>query len=115
DEANSVIGIALLHIDNVVVRDVLTHVQNDLFDLGGDLCRPEREHRKVEPLRVSERQVTWLEERIDSFNTALAALDSFVLPGGTHAAAQLHHARTAVRRAERYMAELGQNEPINPA
>src|SRR5205823_7793979 len=91
------------------------HVQNDLFDLGGDLCRPEREHRKVEPLRVSERQVTWLEERIDSFNTALAPLDSFVLPGGTHAAAHLHHARTVVRRAERYMAEIAYQEPVNPA
>ncbi len=52
DEANSVIGIALLHIDDTVVRDVLTRIQNDLFDLGGDLCRPEREHRRVEPLRV---------------------------------------------------------------
>ena len=115
DEANSVIGIALLNVDDVMVRDVLTHLQNDLFDLGGDLCRPEREHRKVEPLRVSERQVTWLEERIDSFNAALAPLDSFVLPGGSPAAAHLHHARTVVRRAERYMTEIAYQEPVNPA
>ena len=72
DEANTVIGIALLHVEDAVVRDVLTRVQNDLFDLGADLCRPEREHRKVEPLRASERQVTWIEERIDAFNAALA-------------------------------------------
>jgi cob(I)alamin adenosyltransferase len=115
EEANSVVGIALLHVDDVVVRQVLTHVQNDLFDLGGDLCRPEREHRKVEPLRVSERQVTWIEEQIDSFNAGLAPLDSFVLPGGSHAAARLHHARTVVRRAERYMTEIAYQEPVNPA
>jgi cob(I)alamin adenosyltransferase len=115
DEANSVLGVALLYVDDVMVRDVLSRVQNDLFDLGGDLCRPEREHRKVEPLRVSERQVTWLEEQIDSFNAALAPLDSFVLPGGSRAAAHLHHARTVVRRAERYMTEIAYQEPVNPA
>jgi cob(I)alamin adenosyltransferase len=81
DEANSVIGIALLDVDDVDIREVLSHIQNDLFDLGGDLCRPEREHRKVEPLRVSEVQVTWIEEKIDLFNATLSPLDSFVLPG----------------------------------
>jgi cob(I)alamin adenosyltransferase len=115
DEANSIIGIAILHGSDDDVRGVLTHVQNDLFDLGGDLCRPEREHRKVEPLRVSERQVTLIEERIDAFNAALPPLDSFVLPGGSHAAAHLHHARTVVRRAERYMTEIAYQEPLNPA
>jgi cob(I)alamin adenosyltransferase len=115
DEANTVIGIALLHVEDAVVRDVLTRVQNDLFDLGADLCRPEREHRKVEPLRVSERQVTWIEERIDLFNAALAPLESFVLPGGTPAAAHMHHARTVIRRAERYMTEIAYQEPVNPA
>jgi cob(I)alamin adenosyltransferase len=115
DEANAVLGIALLHIEDTQIRDVLTHIQNDLFDLGADLCRPEREHRKVEPLRVSERQVQWTEETIDSFNAALTALDSFVLPGGSHASAHLHHARTVVRRAERYMTEIAYQEPVNPA
>ena len=105
----------MLHVSDDDVRGVLTHVQNDLFDLGGDLCRPEREHRKVEPLRVSERQVTLIEERIDAFNAALPPLDSFVLPGGSHAAAHLHHARTVVRRAERYMTEIAYQEPLNPA
>jgi cob(I)alamin adenosyltransferase len=115
DEANSIIGIALLYVSDADTRDVLNRVQNDLFDLGGDLCRPEREHRKVEPLRVSERQVTWIEERIDAFNAALTPLDSFVLPGGSHAAAHLHHARTVIRRAERYMTEIAYQEPVNAA
>jgi cob(I)alamin adenosyltransferase len=115
DEANSIIGIALLDVSDADIRDVLSRVQNDLFDLGGDLCRPEREHRKVEPLRVSERQVMWIEERIDAFNAALTPLDSFVLPGGSYAAAHLHHARTVVRRAERYMTEIAYQEPVNPA
>jgi cob(I)alamin adenosyltransferase len=71
DEANSVIGIAMLHVADADIREVLARLQNDLFDLGGDLCRPEREHRKVEPLRVNEHQVTWIEEQIDAFNAAL--------------------------------------------
>lgn len=70
---------------------------------------------KVELLRVSERQVTWIEERIDSFNAGLSPLDSFLLPDGSHAAAHLHHAHTVVRRAERYMTEIAYPEPINPA
>jgi cob(I)alamin adenosyltransferase len=115
DEANSVIGIALLHIGDIDVREVLAHTQNDLFDLGADLCRPQREHRKVEPLRVSEHQVAWIEDKIDSLNAALTPLDSFVLPGGSNASAHLHHARTVIRRAERYMAEIAYQEPVNPA
>jgi len=115
DEANSVIGISLLHIAASDIRGVLNRIQNDLFDLGADLCRPEREHRKVEPLRVSEQQVKWLEEKIDLFNADLASLESFVIPGGSHAAAHLHHARTIVRRAERYMTEIAYQEPVNPA
>jgi ATP:cob(I)alamin adenosyltransferase len=83
DEANAAIGIAMLHIEDAPVRHVLTRIQKDLFDLGVDLCRPEREHRKVEPLRVSERQVAWLGETIDSFNAELSPLDSFVLPAET--------------------------------
>ena len=117
DEANSVIGIAMLHVADADIREVLARLQNDLFDLGGDLCRPEREHRKVEPLRVNEHQVTWIEEQIDAFNAALTPLDSFVLPGGSHAAAYLHHARTVVRRVERYMTEIayqGTGQPCRP-
>jgi cob(I)alamin adenosyltransferase len=65
-------------------------------------------------LRVSERQVAWLEEMIDSLNASLAPLESFVLPGGSPAAAHLHHARTAVRRAERHLSEIAHQEPVNP-
>jgi cob(I)alamin adenosyltransferase len=115
DEANSVLGIALLYVDDPDVRDRLIRIQNDLFDVGADLCRPEREHRKIEPLRVSERQVTRTEQTIDSFNAALQPLDSFILPGGSPAAVHLHHARTVVRRAERYMTEIAYQEPLNPA
>ena len=115
DEANSVIGIALLQVEDHDIRDVLSRIQNDLFDLGADLSRPQRGHRKVEPLRVTDRQVTWIEERIDSFNATLSPLDSFVLPGGSHAPAHLHLARTVVRRAERYMTEIAYQEPVNPA
>ena len=69
----------------------------------------------MEPLRVSESQVTWTEEKIDSFNADLGSLDSFVLPGGSPASAHLHHARTVVRRAERDMTEIAYQEPVNPA
>jgi cob(I)alamin adenosyltransferase len=115
DEANAVIGIALLHVTDDGVRDALSRIQNDLFDLGADLCRPEREHRKVTPLRMSETQVTWLEATIDRYNATLPPLDSFVLPGGSAASAHLHHARTVVRRAERAMTEIAYQEPVNPA
>ena len=114
DEANAVIGVALLYIEDARVKDILIHVQNDLFDLGADLSRPEREYRKAAPLRASERQVAWLEETINSLNASLAPLESFVLPGGSPAAAHLHHARTVVRRAERYMTEIAYQEPVNP-
>jgi cob(I)alamin adenosyltransferase len=115
DEANSVIGVALPHIGDTDIRSVLSHIQNDLFDLGADLCRPEREHRKVEPLRISEQQVKWVEEKIELFNSTMAPLASFVIPGGNHASAHLHHARTVVRRAERHMTETAYQEPVNPA
>jgi cob(I)alamin adenosyltransferase len=115
DEANAVIGMALLHIADADLRDNLLRVQNDLFDVGADLCRPERAPRKVEPLRVSENQVAWAEETIDFFNAGMAPLDSFVLPGGSPASAYLHHARTVIRRAERSMTEIAYQEPVNPA
>jgi cob(I)alamin adenosyltransferase len=115
DEANAVIGIALLYVEDAHIRDVLLRVQNDLFDLGADLSRPEREYRTSAPLRVGERQVGWLEETIDSLNADLAPLESFVLPGGSPAAAHLHHARTVVRNAERSMTEIAYQEPLNPA
>jgi cob(I)alamin adenosyltransferase len=114
DEANAFIGWAARHASEPV-QAMLRRIQNDLFDIGADLCRPERSGLKVEPLRLQEGQVAWLERVIDEHNTALAPLTSFVLPGGSEASALLHIARTIVRRAEREITELAFQEPITPA
>jgi cob(I)alamin adenosyltransferase len=102
DEANSALGVVLATggLDGDVA-DVLVRVQNDLCDVGGDLCTPVEPDPKYPPLRIVESQVERLEQEIDRFNADLAELRSFVLPGGTTAAAHLHVARTVVRRAER--------------
>jgi cob(I)alamin adenosyltransferase len=113
DEANSAIGVALLHIDDAEVREVLALAQNDLFDVGADLCRPERDYKKA-VLRITERQVITLENQIDRFNEALSPLTSFVLPGGSAASAYIHLARAVLRRAERDTVELAAQEPVNP-
>ncbi len=112
DEANATIGVALLHIDNADVRALLQRVQNDLFDLGADICRPERTDAKKSALRVSAKQVEALEHEIDRFNENLGPLTSFVLPGGSAASAHLHLARTIIRRAERDIVELAAHEPV---
>ena len=114
DEANAALGVALIHIEDVQIRDMLSAVQNDLFDLGADLCRPEQENPKKAPLRITAGQVAALERQIDLINASLGPLTSFVLPGGSVASAQLHLARTITRRAERDIAELAAAEPINP-
>ncbi|WP_029006492.1 cob(I)yrinic acid a,c-diamide adenosyltransferase [Azorhizobium doebereinerae] len=110
DEGNAAVGIARLHLAAYPQVDaVLARVQNDLFDLGADLCVPERPDAPppdFEPLRIVPAQVRRLEEDIDRLNAELSPLTSFILPGGTPAAAYLHLARTIVRRAEREMAEL---------
>jgi cob(I)alamin adenosyltransferase len=113
DETNAAIGVARVHLtgqDDRGLDAVLARVQNDLFDLGADLCVPESEpvpgKAGRERLRVSEAQVARLEAEIDRLNADLQPLRSFVLPGGTAAAAQLHVARTVCRRAERVMVEL---------
>jgi cob(I)alamin adenosyltransferase len=113
EEANAAIGMALLHIDDADVRTVLTLVQNDLFDLGADLCVPERGKTARSRLRISAKQVETLEHKIDRFNDALNPLTSFILPGGTPGSAHVHLARTIVRRAECDMVELGASEPVN--
>lgn len=121
DEANSVIGVVRLHLsgdDGRIVDDMLFRIQNDLFDLGADLCVPDTgEDLGYEPLRVTADQVKRLEDEIDQLNAVLAPLKSFVLPGGTPAAAHLHVARTVSRRAERLMVELasGEDEPVSAA
>jgi cob(I)alamin adenosyltransferase len=115
DEANSVIGVANLHLDNREIFQLLRHIQNDLFDVGADLCRPERPGGEKPLLRITEEQVTWLENQIDHFNEELEPLNSFVLPGGNPASAYLHLARTVTRRAERDVVRLSAEEPVNAA
>ena len=113
DEANAIIGLARLHTTG---NDdaVLTRIQNDLFDLGADLCTPHDGRKASGALRVTQDQVKRLEDEIDGMNGELAPLTSFILPGGSPAAAYLHLARTVIRRAERLMTELAQNEEVNP-
>ncbi|NSX55632.1 cob(I)yrinic acid a,c-diamide adenosyltransferase [Parasulfitobacter algicola] len=117
DEANSTVGMARLHTQGDL-DDRLAAIQNDLFDLGADLCRPDMEKDAVSeypPLRVSDAQVTRLETEIDVMNDKLEPLRSFILPGGSALAAHLHLCRTVSRRAERLSVELATMEAINPA
>jgi cob(I)alamin adenosyltransferase len=113
DEANAAIGLARLHTD-VEADAMLARIQNDLFDLGADLCTPEGGSRGAGALRIVAAQVKRLETEIDAMNAALQPLDSFILPGGTPAAAYLHLARTVTRRAERLVCALAAAEPVNP-
>jgi cob(I)alamin adenosyltransferase len=109
DEANAVVGMArlLLPEDQATVAAMLARIQNDLFDLGADLCVPPRsEPLPYTPLRLKDEQVERLEREIDAMNGEMAPLTSFVLPGGSQAGAALHLARTICRRAERCIAEL---------
>jgi cob(I)alamin adenosyltransferase len=101
DEANSNIGVALSMDIDLDIKEVLLLIQNDMFDVGADLCTPVVDDPKYPPLRVTEEQVTRLENLIDQYNEPLSTLRTFVLPSGTPLAAQLHVARTVVRRAER--------------
>jgi cob(I)alamin adenosyltransferase len=121
DELNAAIGIARLHtVGAPKVDAMLARIQNDLFDLGADLCTPEAAGAGKGPggvrMAVTEVQVTRLEEEIDALNAELTPLRSFVLPGGTPAAAHLHLARTICRRAERLIVELGDqpSEVVSP-
>ena len=119
DETNAAVGMARIHLAGHPGLDSkLGRIQNDLFDLGADLCVPDRgEPLKFEPLRVSDAQVTRLEAEIDEMNSELKPLKSFVLPGGSPASATLHLARTICRRAEREMVTLAaeENEPVSAA
>ena len=101
DEANSSIGVALSMDIDADVKDVLLRIQNDMFDVGADLCTPVVDNPDYVPLRITEEQVTYLEKLIDKYNEPLSTLRTFVLPSGTPLAAQLHVARTVTRRAER--------------
>lgn len=113
DEVNAAIGIVRLHADPEADA-MLGRIQNDLFDLGADLCIPEDGRRAAGALRIAATQVVRLEQEIDMMNVSLRPLDSFILPGGSAAAAHLHLARTIARRAERLVSDLAQREPVNP-
>ena len=112
DETNATLGMARLHTSADPNLDaMLARIQNDLFDLGADLCTPDKgEKLAYEPLRIIQTQVDRLEKEIDELNASLAPLRSFVLPGGAPAAAALHLSRTISRRAERLMVALSRTE-----
>ncbi len=123
DEANSVIGLARSALARAGTGDprlaeadaMLARIQNDLFDLGADLCTPEGKTKRDEPaLRIVASQVERLEHEIDAMNSELQPLKSFILPGGSEAASWLHLGRTVARRAERCMTRLAAEQEINP-
>ena len=118
DEANSAIGLAICALEDEAARAVLTRVQNDLFDLGADLATPS-EDGDFEPsemvLRMVPAQAAWIETQIDALNENIEPLTSFVLPGGSEAAARTHVARATTRSAERAMTALAGETPTNPA
>ncbi len=114
DEANAAVGLVRLHVDGDSDA-MLARIQNDLFDLGADLCTPADETGgPAGALRIVQPQIDRLEQEIDRLNAGLEPLDSFVLPGGSAAAAYLHLARTIVRRAERAITELAVDQSVNP-
>jgi cob(I)alamin adenosyltransferase len=122
DETNAVIGMARIHLAgasfDIDVDAMLGRIQNDLFDLGADLCMPDRgKPLPYEPLRIVPEQIARLEQEIDAMNADLKPLRSFVLPGGTPGAAALHVARTVCRRAERLVVQLAAepDEPVSEA
>ncbi len=120
DETNATIGMARIHLAGAdpKVDAMLLRIQNDLFDLGADLCVPDKGQKvEYEPLRMTAAQVKRLENEIDDMNAELKPLRSFVLPGGSAAAAALHVSRTVCRRAERHMVELAADpkEPVSDA
>ncbi len=121
DEANAFLGVAATACGaaDSRVAAIITRIQNDLFDVGADLCTPRKPGEHVgDALRVTGHQTTWLETQIDELNADLGSLTSFVLPGGTPLAAHLHVARTVVRRAEREVvllsAQIGRDEVAEP-
>ncbi|MEN3975088.1 cob(I)yrinic acid a,c-diamide adenosyltransferase [Emcibacter sp. SYSU 3D8] len=114
DETNATIGLARVH--TIGEADAaLSRIQNDLFDLGADLATPGEDFENTSNLRIVEAQVARLEHEIDLLNDRLLPLTSFILPGGTPAAAALHLSRTVARRAERDMVTMAETEPVNPA
>ena len=111
DEANATIGLSILR-TNIKIKKILKIVQNDLFDLGADLCIPDK--KDTQKLKITKDRVDYIEEKIDNFNKELSSLNSFILPGGSESSTYLHIARTVTRRAERKIVALSKKERINP-
>lgn len=117
DELNATLGLARLHAEGGVDAQ-LSMIQNDLFDLGADLCRPDMEkdaEAEYPVLRMTDAQVSRLESELDDMTKSVEPLRSFILPGGSPLAAHLHLCRTVARRAERLTVELSEHEAVNPA
>jgi cob(I)alamin adenosyltransferase len=118
DETNAVIGLVRLHLESRLLDDMLSRIQNDLFDLGADLATPlpkQGDKESEYALRMSQSQTSRLEKELDKLNADLEPLTSFVLPGGHPPSAYLHQARTVCRRAERVCVALADEEDITPA
>ncbi|MEM1388695.1 MAG: cob(I)yrinic acid a,c-diamide adenosyltransferase [Pseudomonadota bacterium] len=117
DELNATLGLCRLHASGDVDQ-ALSRIQNDLFDVGADLCRPDMEkdaEAEYAPLRITDDHVKRIEAEIDAMNALLEPLRSFILPGGSALSAYMHLSRTVARRAERKTVELFSAEPVNPA
>jgi len=113
DETNALLGIAIIKLPSPY-KEMILRIQNDLFDLGADLCVPEEKNSNYKPLRINQKQINRLEQEIDSMNKNLKPLKSFIIPGGTKESAYLHLARTITRKAEILIIKLHKKEKINP-
>ena len=111
DEANAFIGLVILK-SSKQIKKILLKIQNDLFDLGADLCTPEK--KNIKKLKITLNHIHFIETKIDFYNKSLSPLRSFVLPGGSESSIFFHLARTVVRRAERKVSDLLKKEKINP-
>jgi cob(I)alamin adenosyltransferase len=109
DEVNSILGIVVCYC-NEFLKKIILKIQNDLFDIGADLCIPSLKEKKI---ALNEKNILFLEKELDEINDKLKKLDSFILPGGTKASSFLHYARTVTRRCERTIVELSSKEKIN--
>jgi cob(I)alamin adenosyltransferase len=109
DEVNSILGIVVCYC-NEFLKKIILKIQNDLFDIGADLCIPSLKEKKI---ILNEQNIFFLEKELDKMNNKLKKLESFILPGGTKASSFLHYARTVTRRCERTIVELSSKEKIN--
>tara|TARA_B100000029_G_scaffold323150_1_gene315506 strand:- start:126 stop:674 length:549 start_codon:yes stop_codon:yes gene_type:complete len=109
DEVNSILGIVVCYC-NEFLKKIILKIQNDLFDIGADLCIPSLKEKKI---ALNEKNILFIEKELDKINDKLKKLDSFILPGGTKASSFLHYARTVTRRCERTIVELNSKEKIN--